>query len=611
MIIRRKAMRLLSFSVLVSLATVASGQEQTQLLWGDTHLHTNISPDAFMMGNKTLDPDSAYRFAKGVPMVHPYHKSRVQLTQPLDFLVVADHAELMGVPKLMAEGDKRLFKTPLGREMGEMIKAGKGMEAFGKLVGMINRGESIEDLSTYEIRSSVWSEQVKIADRHNEPGKFTSFIGWEWSSIPDGSNLHRVVMTPGNAQQASQFVPYSADESSKPEDLWQWLDDTSIETGLEFLAIPHNSNISAGAMFPLADSDGQPITSAYAKTRMRWEPVAEITQIKGDSETAPNLSPNDEFADFETYSFLIKEHRAQDPEPDAGSYVRTGLMRGLELESSVGVNPYQMGVIGSTDSHTGLSTSVETNFSGKQAILSTPQNNFETSMGAGGPKGVNMSASGMAAVWAKENTRESIFNAFKRREVYATTGPRIALRVFGGWNFKTDDANHKDMATVGYQKGVPMGGELTFDAVQTGKPVQLLIDAVKDPYAENLDRIQVVKGWLGADGKAREKVFDVAWSEGRELNAKGKLPALANRVDLTTGDQTQPSGQARLSTLWADPEFDPAQRAFYYVRALQIPTIRHSTLDAVALGKSLEDLDLPLTLQERAYSSPIWYRGKH
>lgn len=604
-------MRLLSFSVLVSLATVASGQEQTQLLWGDTHLHTNISPDAFMMGNKTLDPDSAYRFAKGVPMVHPYHKSRVQLTQPLDFLVVADHAELMGVPKLMAEGDKRLFKTPLGREMGEMIKAGKGMEAFGKLVGMINRGESIEDLSTYEIRSSVWNEQVKIADRHNEPGKFTSFIGWEWSSIPDGSNLHRVVMTPGNAQQASQFVPYSADESSKPKDLWQWLDDTSIETGLEFLAIPHNSNISAGAMFPLADSDGQPITSAYAKTRMRWEPVAEITQIKGDSETAPNLSPNDEFADFETYSFLIKEHRAQDPEPDAGSYVRTGLMRGLELESSVGVNPYQMGLIGSTDSHTGLSTSVETNFSGKQAILSTPQNNFETSMGAGGPKGVNMSASGMAAVWAKENTRESIFNAFKRREVYATTGPRIALRVFGGWNFKTDDANHKDMATVGYQKGVPMGGELTFDAVQTGKPVQLLIDAVKDPYAENLDRIQVVKGWLGADGKAREKVFDVAWSEGRELNAKGKLPALANRVDLTTGDQTQPSGQARLSTLWVDPEFDPAQRAFYYVRALQIPTIRHSTLDAVALGKSLEDLDLPLTLQERAYSSPIWYRGKH
>lgn len=604
-------MRFLSFSVLVSLAaTAATGQEQTQLLWGDTHLHTNVSPDAFMMGNKTLDPDSAYRFAKGAPMVHPYHKSRVQLAQPLDFLVVADHAELMGVPKLMADGDERLFKTPLGRELGQMLKAGKGLEAFGKVVGMVNRGESIEDLSTHEIRSSVWSEQVEIADRHNEPGKFTSFIGWEWSSIPDGSNLHRVVMTPGNAQQASQFVPYSADESSKPEDLWLWLEETSTATGLEFLAIPHNSNISAGAMFPLADSDGQPITSAYAKTRMRWEPVAEITQIKGDSETAPNLSPNDEFADFETYSFLIKEHRTQDPAPGAGSYVRTGLMRGLELESVVGTNPYQMGVIGSTDSHTGLSTSVETNFSGKQAILSTPKSNFETSMGAGGPKGVNMSASGMAAVWAKENTRESIFNAFKRREVYATTGPRIALRVFGGWNFKADDANHKDMATLGYQKGVPMGGELTFDAVQTGKPVQLLIDAVKDPYAENLDRIQVVKGWLGADGKAREKVFDAAWSEGRELNAKGKLPALTNHVDLTTGDQTQPSGQARLSALWVDPEFDPAQRAFYYVRALQIPTIRHSTLDAVALGKSLEDLNLPLTLQERAYSSPIWYRGK-
>ena len=608
-------MRFLSRSILVLLPVVAvtvtaTAQEQTQLLWGDTHLHTNISPDAFMMGNKTLDPDSAYRFAKGLPMVHPYHKSRVQLAQPLDFLVVADHAELMGVPKLMADGDERLFKTPLGRELGQMLKAGKGMEAFAKVLGMVNRGESIEDLSTHEIRSSVWSEQVEIADRHNEPGKFTSFIGWEWSSIPDGSNLHRVVMTPGNAQQASRFVPYSADESSKPEDLWQWLEDTSAATGLEFLAIPHNSNISAGAMFPIADSDGQPITSAYAKTRMRWEPVVEITQIKGDSETAPNLSPNDEFADFETYSFLIKEHREQDPEPGAGSYVRTGLMRGLELESRVGINPYQMGVIGSTDSHTGLSTSVETNFAGKQAMLSTPKTNFKTKMGPGGPKGVNMSASGMAAVWARENTRESIFNAFKRREVYATTGPRIALRVFGGWDFKADDASNKDMAAVGYKKGVPMGGELTFDTAQAGKPVQLLIDAVKDPNAENLDRIQVVKGWLGSDGKAQEKVFNVVWSEDRELDGKGKLPALTNLVDLTTGYQTQPSGQARLSTLWTDPEFDPAQRAFYYVRALQIPTIRHSTLDAVALGKPLEDLGLPLTLQERAYSSPIWYRGK-
>ena len=553
---------------------------QTKLYWGDTHLHTKMSADAYANRNTTASPDDSYRFAKGLPVINAYTKARIQIDTPLDFLAVTDHAEYAGLISKLFEGDPQITSTPRGARYLQMIKSGRGTAVFFELIGSVNTSEPFAELNTEAIRKTVWGEMIGAAERHNDPGNFTSLIGWEWSSIPNGANLHRVVFMPQGGDVAEQFTPYSAFESDRPEDLWAWLEETSERTGADFVAIPHNSNISAGKMFMDVDSDGRPITAEHARTRMRWEPAVETTQIKGDSETHPLLSPNDEFADFETYEHLIYTGEDEPPPAaDRSNYVRGGLLRGLEIEAKVGANPYKYGLIGATDSHSGYSTAEERNFQGKFSLDSTPENKgIEAVPGA---VGWDMSASGLAGVWATENTRQGIVEAFKRKEVYGSSGPRISLRVFGGFEFTSSDADARDFAEVGYSKGVPMGSDLT--AVPDGKAPSFLIRAVKDPKDANLDRVQIVKGWLGPDGTAQEKVYDVAWSGDRQLGADGKLPAIGSTVDLETAGYTNTIGGPELSTAWTDPDFDASQRAFYYVRVLQIPTPRNSLYDSVAL----------------------------
>lgn len=597
---------LLSLSIAVIGLNAASAQD-TNLYWGDTHLHTNLSPDAYVLRNTTATPDDAYMFAKGAPVIDANSRAKIKIETPLDFLVVADHAEYVGIPKMLWENDERLMNTKIGQRYAKLIADGKGQQVFFEMIEQINTNKPEKDLASDSLRASVWEEIYTAADRHNEPGKFTAFIGWEWSSIPLGQNLHRIVFMPQGADVAKQFLPYSAIDSDIESKFWAWLDKTSKQTGADFVAIPHNGNISNGLMFAKTDRAGNPINANYAKTRSRWEPVIETTQIKGDSEAHPGLSPEDEFADFETYEHLIKMDDSDSGSIDearSGSYTRAGLKRGLEFEEKIGVNPFKYGMIGSTDAHTGYSSAEEDNFWGKFSLDSIPDNKKGKEL-APGVEGWDMSASGLAAVWAEENTRESITQAFKRREVYGTSGPRIGLRFFGGWGFSAQDSKAKDLAGVGYNKGVPMGGDLA--KAPNDKAPSFLIQAVKDPKHANLDRVQVVKGWIGSNGKSQEKVYNVAWSENRQLDGKGKLAAVGNTVDLATGLYSNEIGTKELVTVWEDPDFNASQRAFYYVRVLQIPTPRNSTYDAIALGIDPKDTGKPLTIQERAYSSPIWY----
>jgi len=591
-------------TLLTSSAVLA---QETKLYWGDTHLHTNLSPDAYIQRNTTATPDDAYQFAKGAPVIDANSRAKIQIDTPLDFLVVTDHAEYAGIPKFLWEGNEALLSTDIGKRLYKLIEDGNGTQVFAELLGHVNAGKADPDLYSNKLRSVVWNDIVDAAERHNEPGKFTTFIGWEWSSIPNGQNLHRIVFMPEGGDVAKQFLPYSAFDSDVESDFWAWLEETSGKTGADFVAIPHNGNISNGLMFPLQDRAGNPISEAYAKTRMRWEPVIETTQIKGDSETHPENSPNDAFADFETFDHLLKTDDSEIQavaEPRLGSYTRAGLKRGLELEQTIGVNPFKYGMIGATDSHAGYSTAEEDNFWGKFSLDSTPDNKKDVDLLAG-IYGWDMSASGFAGVWATENTRAAITEAFKRREVYATSGPRIQLRFFGGWDYAAEDAAAKDIASIGYAKGVPMGADLS--GAPDGKGPNFLIHAAKDPKDANLDRIQIVKGWVGADGKALEKVYDIVWSGDRSADANGNIPPVGNTVDLKTGLYTNDIGTAQMSAMWSDPDFDASQRAFYYVRVLQIPTPHNSTYDAIALKIDPADTGHALTIQERAYSSPIWY----
>ncbi len=620
----------------VSLLALSSGgalaqAEPTNLYWGDTHLHTSYSFDAFMNGNKSADPDTAYRWAKGQPVVHPYNRARVQLDRPLDFLVVADHAELMGVIRSIHLGDpelpemgwwgslKRWFSI---RVLNSKLEDGTAGEVFLDLLPSSAENPGSDPVAdpngptptrafgdTNKMEKIAWDEIIDAAERHNEPGKFTSFIGWEWSSIPTGANLHRIVMSPNGGDIAKKYQPYGSDDSQYPQDLWAWLDETSKKTGAEFIAIPHNSNISKGYMFQDTTLKGAPVTADYARIRNHWEPVTEITQIKGDSETHPSLSPDDEFADFEQYSFYIqKTDGGYKYTASKADFVRSALKTGLETEEKVGVNPYKFGVIGSTDSHSGLASADEDNFWGKMARDSTPETKRDFGIGRRTVTGWNMAAQGLAAVWAEDNNRNAIFAAFKRKEVYGTTGPRMKVRFFGGWDFSGLDDRLTNIAEVGYRDGVPMGGDLSRPTGTDSAP-NFIIQAVKDPIGVNLDRVQVIKGWIDAGGQSYERIFNVAWSEGRSMDANGKLAPIADTVDRATGKLTSDGGAPELVTVWRDPDFDADQRAFYYVRVLQVPTARHSLLDAVALQIEPPE-EGPAVQQERAYTSPIWYTPK-
>lgn len=579
----------------------ALADESSQLYWGDTHVHSSYSGDAFALGNATADPDTAYRFARGLPVIHPFNKVKIQIDRPLDFMVVADHAEYMGVIQLIRDGDPAIQGFDYGRQLLELWQNGEQKKVYYTLGKTVNDNKPVAELITPDIISPVWNRIIEAAEANNLPGEFTTLIGWEWTSLPGGANLHRVVFIREGAETARQFLPYSALQSDRPESLWNFFERTSKATGASFLAIPHNSNISDGRMFAQVDSDGKPLSRSYNEQRARWEPITEVAQVKGDSETHPELSPNDAFADFETFDHVMKFDSQVKGEASSADYARAALRTGLEQQLKTGVNPFQFGMIASTDSHTGLSTVAEPAFWGKFGIDSIPANkHMELTPGA---TGKDMAAQGLAAVWAQSNTREAIFDAFQRKEVYATTGPRIQLRFFAGWQFEPRDAQSSELARLGYRKGVPMGGKLAQGPL--GKAPTLLILAQKDPRGANLDRVQVVKGWLDKHGRSHEKVFNVAASEGRTIK-ENTLAPVGNTVDVNTASYSNTIGSAQLTTVWRDPEFNPEFNAFYYVRVLEIPTPRHTLFDALARGEN-DTATKHSYLQERAYSSPVWY----
>jgi len=590
---------------LTSLAALLAGSsalaQDAVLLWGDTHVHTSWSVDAWSYGNFTIDADAAYRYASGQPVLHPTTRQRIRIDRPLDFLVVADHAEMLQLQVRLSDRDPAWTAKPTASELITLMEQDP-RRVFTEITRIVSGGRQdiLRDYNTDELRQIPWLQQVEAADRHNSPGKFTALIGWEWGPAPDGRNLHRVVFTDADGERASEFIPLGYYDTIRPEELWSWLAATSERTGADFVAIPHNSNLSGGSMFDVVDSDGRLLTAAYARERMRWEPVMEITQTKGTSETAPELSPDDAFADFEIRSVLLSGA----PSPiDKGSYARSALLRGLAVDSDLGANPYQFGVIGSTDSHTGLVSVDESNHYGKLAVDTLPEQRINPTGGGFDPW--RTSASGLAGVWATANTRAAIFAAFKRREVYGTSGPRIAVRFFGGFDFSAADAQALDPAAVGYRKGVPMGGDLT--QAPAGTAPGFLFEVSKDSVGANLDRVQVIKGWVDASGITHERVYDVALA-GQQTDVNGTVLPLPSTVDAATASYMNTVGAARLSGLWIDPNFDSTQTSFYYLRALEIRTPRHQVYDAVALQMDPDDTGYPVTIQERAWSSPIWYR---
>jgi len=604
--------------------TVAFAQPK-QLLWGDTHLHSNYSFDAFVNNNMSATPDVAYRFAKGMPVEHPWDKHRVQLKTPLDFLVLSDHAELLGVTQSVYFNGVDTTGLSLYQRLRAWYASAVLQDAVDKktarLLFIDALPEPTDDTraaaaarrlsfggipSQQQVEVDAWRVITEAADSHNKPGQFTALIGWEYSSIPGGANLHRIVVTDLDAGRAQTFDPFGLDQSAFPQDLWAWLGETAEATNGNFLAIPHNSNISKGAMFAMAPLKGGEMSASYAETRRYWEPIVEITQIKGDSETHPALSPEDPFADFETYPYYI-QRTPEEYKPRGGDYIRPALRRGLSLASTLGVNPYQFGVIGSTDAHTGLSSADEDNFQGKMATDSIPRNKkMRWGDAANQTFGWAMSASGLAAVWAEENTRESIVAAMRRREVYATRGPRIAVRLYGGWNLQESQLDAANFPANMEGHAVPMGGELVHHEKGSKPAPQFLIEAQADPNSGHLDRIQIVKGSQLPDGTTTEAIYDVAWAGEGRLLPDGSLAPVENTVDLATGRVDNRVGAAQLRAWWTDPDFNPDAHAFYYARVLQIPTARHSLLDKLALGGEV-DTHRPDTIQERAYTSSIWY----
>lgn len=592
-----------------------------QVLFGDTHLHTGYSADAGLVG-ATTTPDDAYRFAKG-ETVTSSHGVRARLQRPLDFLVVADHAENLGLTFGLEEGNEALLGTEWGQGLAEII-APKTEEAMAEAylywgnTFALSGDRGGDPLAGTDFNNTMWQRMTEAAERHNDPGSFTALIGYEWTSGPQGNNLHRNIIFRDGKDKADQVIPFSAYDSEDPEDLWDWMEKYQSNTGGRLLAIPHNGNLSNGLMFDdVTATTKKPLDRDYAERRMRFEPVYEVTQIKGDGEAHPALSPNDEFADYGTWDKGSFGPELKTPEMLPREYAREAWKRGMAYEATFGANPFKFGVIGSTDSHTGLSTAQEDNFFGKVTMVEpTPDPvRFEEQItGRTTPDDpsddivhAQALASGLAAVWARENTREAIWHAFERKEVFATTGTRMRVRVFAGWDFDEDDLNRSDFARHGYDVGVPMGGDLT--SAPEGAAPALLIRAIRDPDGANLDRLQVTKGWLDGDGKTHEEVFDVAWSGDRKPDADGKLPKVGNTVDVDEASYSNSIGAAGLQAFWRDPDFDPAQRAFYYVRVLEIPTPRWTTYDAKFFGIDRPEGIEP-TQQERAYTSPIWYTPK-
>ncbi len=584
----------------------------TQVYWGDTHLHTYNSLDARGFG-VTLGPEDAYRIARG-EQVTSTHGLEVKLSRPLDFLVVSDHSDGMGAMVEIIAGNPMLLKDPTVREWHNRMAAG-GEEAFGATMDVINsfsQGQIPEILLDPDFSQSVWDDYIDTAARFNEPGRFTAMIGYEWTSTENGNNLHRNVLYRDDGDVARRMIPYTTSESFNPEDLWRWMARYEEETNGRVLAIAHNGNMSNGIMFPVETNPatGRPLTGDYVERRARWEPLYETTQIKGDGEAHPFLSPTDEFADHETLELgnlnltVVKTEDMLQYE-----YTREALKNGLKLETQLGTNPYKFGLIGSTDAHTAIPSAEEENYFGKHAGTEPDAGRWDHPMAKFAGRqydGWAMSSSGYAAAWATENTRKALWDAMARKETYATTGPRMIIRFFGGWDFEEADAANRLPAAVGYTKGVPMGGELS-SAPAGGSP-RFLVAALKDPLSGNLDRIQIVKGWLDAAGETHERVYDAAWGDAdrRQAGSDGRVPAVGNTVDVPNATWTNTIGDPELITVWEDPDFDPGVKAFYYARVIEIPTPRWTAYDAKRYGVTMDD-NVWMTIQERGYTSPIWY----
>jgi len=579
-----------------------------RVFFGDTHHHSSFSVDSGMFGN-TLGPDQSFRFARGEEVISG-SGLRAKLNRPLDFLVVSDHAEYLGLSDLLVRADPQLLATEAGKEWYAALQEG-GDAAWLTAVGMMKDfttgNERVKDP---KLKRSVWDRVVDIASEYNDPGVFTAFNGYEWSSAPGGDNLHRVVIFRDGPDRVKQILPFSAFDSIDPEDLWVFLAKYEADTGGQVLAIPHNPNISNGVMFAETMSNGKRINRAYAEMRSRWEPLLEVTQMKGDSEAHPFLSPEDEFADYETWDFG-NAGTPITPKQDSMlqyEYARSALKLGLAHEDRLGVNPFKVGLIGSTDNHISLSTTREDNFFGKLPSLEPREDRINDAFvrnADGTPAALSWEspASGLAAAWARENTRESIFDAMARKEVYATSGSRITVRVFGGWDFTSDEVERHDFARAGYARGVPMGGDLTNGPA--GRAPSFMIRALRDPDNANLDRVQVIKGWL--DGKeTHERIYDVACSDDRAIVNRRCEKPVGSTVDVANASYTNTIGDPLFTAYWVDPDFDPDQRAFYYVRVIEIPKPRWTAYDAKFFKVKMPD-EVRMTVQDRAYTSPIWY----
>jgi hypothetical protein len=589
-----------------------------RVYWGDTHLHTGMSMDAGAFGAR-LRPADAYRFARGEEVTSSTGQ-QVRLSRPLDFLVVADHSDNMGFFPRLFSGDPAMLADPTGKRWYEMVQAGgqQGVAAAVEIIVAFSQDEFPEALASKpgsRAYRAAWDEAIDAAEDYNDPGRFTAFIGYEWTSNTGGNNLHRVVVYRDGGTRAGVMEPYTTLKplgSDNPRDLWKWMAAYEDKTGGNLLAIAHNGNLSNGIMFPMSDTfTGKKFDRAYAETRMKWEPLYEATQIKGDGEAHPLLSPNDEFADYETWDKgNLDLTVAKKDEMLQYEYARTALQTGLQLQRQLGVNPYKFGMIGSTDSHTGLATAEEENFFGKHSGTEPGPERYKHPMAetpSGRYESWDMVSSGLAAVWARENTREALFDAMMRKETYATTGPRMLVRFFGGWQFTASDALSRLPGEIGYTKGVPMGGDLPPAPGSNASP-SFLVAALKDPLSGNLDRIQVIKGWLDGKGDRQEKIYDVAWGDAdrRQPGTDGKLPAVGNTVNIAEATWTNTIGDPELITVWTDPDFDPKLPAVYYARVLEIPTPRWTAYEAKRFGITLPE-QVPMTTQERAYTSPIWY----
>ncbi|MEY8120795.1 DUF3604 domain-containing protein [Falsihalocynthiibacter sp. BN13B15] len=588
--------------------------------WGDSHLHTSLSMDAGAFGNR-LGLDEAYRFARGA-QVTASSGQEVRLARALDWLAITDHSDGMGMIDDMISAAPAITQFEQGAKWSKGVRAG-GEEAVATaldLIGAFSQGE-IEPalLNNYSPGArryaTIWEDVILAAEKHNTPGEFTAFIGFEWTSLAAGNNLHRNVVFRDGADRARQVVPFTTVApigSNDPLDLYKYLEVYEAKTNGAAITFAHNGNLSNGVMFPTEEQfTGRKLDQFYVEQRAKWERNYEITQIKGDGETHPFLSPDDEFADYGTWDVgNLDLSAAKTDDMLAGEYAREALKNGMVLEEKFGTNPYKFGIVGATDSHTSLAAIEEDNFFGKHAGYEpSPERLTHPFMENENGKlsSWQQVSSGLTAVWASENTRTSLFDAMDRKEVYATTGPRISVRLFGGYDFTTEDLKTRNIANVGYDKGVPMGGDL--NQPQDGQSPTFLVAALRDPIGANLDRAQIIKGWVDADGITHEKVYDVAWGDARQLDASGKLPAVGNTVDPATATWSNSIGSAELVTVWTDPDFDPNERAFYYTRVLEIPTPPWYLFDVLKFGSEIPP-EAPLAQQERAYTTPIWFTPK-